>query len=160
MRRRLLIVLGVLIALGLCWQFVAAPMIDAEAMKIPVVNALTAIRRGDAKALRGNFTPRATAGVADRNMDIDTAIRNAEPFLEQAAGTSMRFGEFTTLQRKGNVVEADVTVWVYIEGGDDLPYRHVPLQRRGHVRLIKQGWFTWKIDHVRSDASEFERYVE
>ncbi|MHB9022846.1 MAG: hypothetical protein ACYC7E_01540 [Armatimonadota bacterium] len=161
MRKKL--VPGLLIAAGIAvaWFLIIWPIVDDELQKVPVVNAINAVRGGKTAALRACFTDDAQAVYRDKRIGISAAIHAAAPLLESSYFQgSVRFGGYADKQRVSrDRVKTNATIWVYLEGGE-LPYRRVPNRKIVQVLLQRVGWFTWKIQEVGSDDEDFGSAIE
>lgn len=147
----LIVLLGGLVAA------IVVPLIDDEAMKVPMTHVLAAIQQGNAPALRRCFTPDATVSARTLTLSASSAIDMIEPWLagRRLQGMRVRFGGYDNLVRQAHgLVTARVTVWAYLEGGDDIPYRRVPIRKTGQVTLKNVGLFRWKIQHLSSTEPE------
>lgn len=149
----LLVLLGIVL-LGI---FVVIPAIDREMMKGPVIQAVNSIRRGNVEQLQGAFTPEAQFGVASLTIPAEIAIDAAAPFIEAGSGQgSLRFNGMQNVRQVGpGLMEAEVTVTYWLEGGNAVPYRRVPIRKQATVRIRRVKFLTWKIAYLTSDEPEF-----
>lgn len=146
-----------LLGMGILAGIIVLPMVDQEMMRAPFTDAILAVRRGDVDGLRGCFAPGATLAFQQHALPAERFISALAPMITagELRGTA-RFGDYSNIHRQpGEVAEADFTLWIYIDGGSDLPYKQIPLQKKGHTRLIRTGWFRWKIQRINSDDAEF-----
>lgn len=145
-------VVGVLAALAVIAASVL-PTVERLAIRAPMRNGLAALRDGDIDGLRAVFAPSATIGVKAMSMSANDVIDLAEPAIQRyLVNEKIVFGGFLNEQRRtSRKFEADFYVYYYMEGGGLLPYRHVPVRKDAHVVMRRDGWFTWKIDHLQVD---------
>ena len=160
--RRVPVLLIYLVGLAVLLGVVVTPLIEEEMMRAPLAEAILAVRRGDANGLRTCFTPEATLAYQDTTLPAAEVITDFAPLLQTSAWRgAARLGDYTHIrQRPDTLVEADFTVWVYLEGGDDLPYKRIPIQKQGHVTLKKLGWFRWKIQRITSDDADYGAIIQ
>ena len=133
------------------------PMIDHEMMRAPLADAILDIRQGNVAALRECFQPGATLAFQQKPLAVETVIDAIAPLISaRELRNSARLGDYTNIrQQPGELADADFSVWLYLEGSDDLPYKRIPLQKKGHVTLKRVGWFRWKIQRISSSDPEF-----
>lgn len=150
----LLIWIGVVLLVGtaLLW-----PSLDHWAMRAPLQRLLDAGRRHDIAAMERQFTRDGLVGYQDFAFPAAVALKAAEPFLKRYAGEgNLRLTSVDavrTLDR--HRVRVEFTVAYTVSGGDDLPYRGVPVHKRGTAVLRRVGWFRWSIAHLTSEEPEF-----
>lgn len=156
MRRKALLILFAIIALAAIAVVVVLPMIDGEMMKVPLVNGITALRNGDANALRACFTPDAVIIVDKEALPAAKALEEVKSLHEMHLfDGEMRFAGYSNVQQRSKTeISAKAIIRTYIEGTDDVPYHRVPIDKTGTVVLKKTGFFTWKIKLVNLDESE------
>ncbi len=156
MRRKVLLVLGVLIVLAIIGKLFILPMLDMEMMKAPLTNGLMALRSGDMRALHGVFTDGAVLEHAQTTVEATAFLESNRGLIEaKELDMDMRFDGFTNVRRESDTsASADFAITVYFEG-EESGYHRVPIQKQGHVVLYRQGFMNWKIERLTSPDPEF-----
>ncbi|OPZ82884.1 MAG: hypothetical protein BWY76_02543 [bacterium ADurb.Bin429] len=145
----------VVLALGGIWFWMIYPALEQNARQAPMTDALAAAQRGDVYGVRVAFTDDARVQAGETRLPIGMALEVARPLIEsRARGARLRFDGYRDPVVRGNTLEAEFYVWVYVER-PDAPNRWVPLHKSGHVVLEKTGFLRWKIKELRSDDADF-----
>ena len=161
LRRGCLYLLAMLAGAGLILAL-AWPSIQREMMRAPITDALNAVRAGDTVALRACFMPDATIAYFGLSLPVNKAVELMAPHMRngQMRGAA-RVSDLTNITARSKTeVDADVTITLFIDGGDDLPYRSIPIRRSGHLVLQRTGLFSYKILQVSTQAAEFRERLQ
>ncbi|HOF86484.1 MAG TPA: hypothetical protein PLZ36_00080 [Armatimonadota bacterium] len=155
MKRRVWQLALVALALGGIWFWMVYPALEQHARQAPMTDALAAAQRGDVYGVRVSFTDDAHVQAGATRLPIGIALEVARPLIEsRARGARLRFDGYRDPVVRGNTMDAEFYVWVYVER-PDAPDRWVPLHKSGRVVLEKTGILRWKITELRSDDADF-----
>ena len=152
-------VLAVLVGIFIVW-----PIVDMELMKIPMTDGVSALRKKDVATLRKSFTPDAIVFVGNEQVPVTTVLDQLEKMLATypVEMGSFRFAEYANQQRHWGRMEADFTIVAQVGGdSEDNPYHgSVPIRKKGHVVLVRQGIFHWKIAQLKTDDEQLNKLIE
>ena len=161
MQKKVLLVSAILIGLIILGVVFVLPALDEEMMKAPLADGLMALRNGNSRLLRSYFTPNAMFGNARTSIPVEHALEKLRTSIDnKELDSTMRFDGFTNLRHESATrVSADFTITIYYEG-DDSPYRRIPIDKKGHVVLEKQGFLKWEIQRLTSEEPEAELLMQ